>query len=386
MSSSHGVTGVLVASLLVAAAACGTGVDGTDGSPSSDDRTDRDTPGGKADYFGEDDRQDPRSDGVSERQTGWARSSALLAGKEDIEQTDDGGLQLKSDETYGEYRNLCEDVPFTEQPVVPACSSFLVAPDVMVTAGHCVEGFGSPSCSDMRFVFDYGYFGDDGAPTAISEDKVARCEQIVAANYEGNELDQKDFAVIKLQEPVTDRQPLELRAEGGRVSAGDHLTLIGYPDGLPVKVDSGGVVFHTTDTRFVATNDSFAGNSGGAVVNTRTGKIEAVHVASGGQRFESADDQQCSRPKQCQQANTDGECQGSIGVHTEVWRQHVRQATDGSSGDVGPDAGSDAGPSPDVGTGDAGYDDTGDDAGYNDVSGDDTGSDDGADAARSDAR
>ncbi|MFB6374010.1 MAG: serine protease, partial [Bradymonadaceae bacterium] len=332
MSPHRLLTASLAVSLLLGAAGCGVDVDVGD-EPSDIDDEDRAAPGGKADYFGEDDRQDPRHASITDRQTKWARATALMTDTSDIEQTDDGGLQLASDKTFGDSRNLCEDVRFTDQPVVPNCSSFLVAPDVMVTAGHCTEGWGAPSCEEMRFVFDFGYYGADDAPTDITEQQVAKCEKIVASTHEGNELTQKDYAVVKLTEPVTDREPLDLRSEEGHVSPGDHLTLIGYPDGLPVKVDSGGVVFHTNETRFVATNDSFAGHSGGAVLNTRTGEIEAVHVASGGQRFESADGQACKRPKQCQQANTDGECQGSIGVHTSVWRQHVEAATN-SSGDA----------------------------------------------------
>lgn len=351
-------------------AACGSTADkGKSGSSKSDDNNSY--VGGKGDYFGQDDRKDPFRSDVPDRHRKWARSTALLAEADDIVENDDGeGLKLES-EKYSEDRDLCADARFADQPVVPNCSSFLVKPDVMVTAGHCTDwGF---SCEDARFVFDYGYYQEGEDPTQIEQEDVYKCEEMIAEKYEGNELDELDYAVIKLQRPVEDREPLELRQEG-HAQPGDHLALIGYPDGLPVKIDARGVVFHTTDTRFVATNDSFSGHSGSAVVNTATGKVEAVHVASGGDRFERDDDAGCMRAKQCQEANIDGECQGSIGVYTEHWRQYVDGNTnsggDAGMGDAGmtsPDAGSygDSGMSSDAGT----YGDSYDDMNYPDTGG-----------------
>lgn len=299
-----------------------------EGSPSSN----------KADYFGEDDRRDPASPEVTDRQRRWARATALVAEADDVAETDESGLTLEST-PYREEKNLCEDAAFADQPVVPGCSSFLVDDDTVVTAGHCTSW--SFSCEDARFVFDYGIYEEGEDPTAIDEEDVYQCAEVVAESYEGNQLEQLDYAVIRLDREVTDREPLEIRSEG-RVDSGAHLALVGYPDGLPVKIDDRGVVFHTTEQRFVATNDSFGGHSGSAVVNLSTGKVEAVHVASGGDRFQRDEEADCRRAKQCREATIEGACQGSIGVHAEHWRPFV-DGYEGSDGDTGPDGGGDAG-------------------------------------------
>lgn len=344
------VKNLLAAAAALGIAACTVPTDAPpdEESPQESERT---NVGGKGDYFGDDDRKDPFHGDVTDRQRRWARSTALMVDESDIVEDEGGNLSLDTT-PFNEERDLCEDANFAQQPTVGSCSSFLVKPDVLVTAGHCVDwGF---SCEDNRFVFDYGYYDEGQNPTQITEDQVYRCEEIMAEKYEGNGLDELDYAVIKLEEPVDDREPLEMRQEG-HVQPGTHLTLIGNPDGLPTKVDSGGVAFHTTDTRFVATNDSFSGHSGGLVMNNATGVVEAVHVASGGQRYVRDEEESCYRARNCQQANTDGECQGSIGVYTEHWRQFVEESQGGGDAGLG-----DAGLS-DAGTNDAGSNGSGSD-------------------------
>ena len=45
---------------------------------------------------------------------------------------------------------MCPDERFAAQPANADCSATLIAPDIMLTAGHCIN-----SCGDSRFVFDY---------------------------------------------------------------------------------------------------------------------------------------------------------------------------------------------------------------------------------------
>ena len=50
----------------------------------------------------------------------------------------DGTSQLKIREFKSEYR-LCDDETFATQPCGAFCSGVLVAPDVIASAGHCVD-------------------------------------------------------------------------------------------------------------------------------------------------------------------------------------------------------------------------------------------------------
>lgn len=304
----------------IALAAVGCGEISTPADSTSAESSGSEAPAGaKADYFGEDDRRDPYHSDVTDRQRRWARSTALVVHQREITESSSGELSLDA-APFNRRRNLCDDVAFAEQPTVGGCSSFLAAPDTVVTAGHCLNN--SLSCDDARFVFEYGYFEEGEDPTQVSSDQVYRCEEVVDRRYEGDELEDLDYAVIRLDRAVEDREPLEIRRQG-RLEEGDRLTLIGNPDGLPTKIDAGGEVFHTESTRFVATNDSFAGHSGGVVLNNRTGVVEAVHVDSQGPRFVEPEGEICDRLRRCEEASVEPPCQGSVGVYASEWRELV---------------------------------------------------------------
>ena len=53
-------------------------------------------------------------------------------------------------ERYG--RELCEGERFKDQANYSNCSGFLVAPDIVVTAGHCYQG---NECTTFDWVFNY---------------------------------------------------------------------------------------------------------------------------------------------------------------------------------------------------------------------------------------
>jgi hypothetical protein len=67
------------------------------------------------------------------------------------------------------------------------------------------------------------------------------------------------------------------------VSASAGLTSIGYPSGLPVKVAPNGTVRSVSAANgyFVTDLDTFAGSSGGPVINNETYKIEGILVRGG---------------------------------------------------------------------------------------------------------
>ena len=67
----------------------------------------------------------------------WARASlALMYSSRLFEDGDDFVIQGP---TYQETANLCPGESFASQPSAAFCSGFLVAPDIVVTAGHCVR-------------------------------------------------------------------------------------------------------------------------------------------------------------------------------------------------------------------------------------------------------
>jgi S1-C subfamily serine protease len=166
------------------------------------------------------------------------------------------------------YTDLCPTERFGEQTAVATCSGFLIAPDLLVTAGHCINEI---TCSRGRWVFDYKL--EQGSDKVfISRTNVYSCKKIMK-DKDGLFA---DAAIVQLDRPVTDRQPLIISRKRARV--GDELVMIGHPSGLPSKVTDGATVNDRAFRKFKTNLDAFAGNSGSAVMNAKTGEVVGILV------------------------------------------------------------------------------------------------------------
>src|SRR6185503_5205699 len=87
-----------------------------------------------------------------------------------------------------------------------------------------------------------------------------------------------DWALVRLDHAVTNHHPLAIRRRG-KLKKGARLFVIGHPVGLPTKI-AGGARVRTASTNgfFVANLDTFGGNSGSAVFNAWSGRVEGILV------------------------------------------------------------------------------------------------------------
>lgn len=178
---------------------------------------------------------------------------------------------------------LPSSIPYSRQIVLPDCSGFLVAPDVLVTAGHCITE--EKDCSDNIWVFDYTF--KNSQKNKIDKKNTAQCSRILKRSFEQEGW--VDYAVIQLDHPMTDRTPLKYRTSGA-IEKGTKVTMIGHPLGLPMKITLGAEVWQTEDEWiFTANLDAFSGNSGSPVLNQETGVVEGILVR-GGEDFNDLDD------------------------------------------------------------------------------------------------
>lgn len=174
--------------------------------------------------------------------------------------------------SYSSSYNLCREEPFYDQSTAAFCSGFLVTPDTVVTAGHCIET--QSSCDTTSFVFGFHVKTAGVYPTEARSEDVYRCKSVVAAQVVSTG---HDFSVVKLDRPVGNHRPLSLR-RSGTPAVGDALTVIGHPAGLPVKISGGAAVRSLQNGYLVANLDTYGGNSGSAVFNDRTGEVEGILV------------------------------------------------------------------------------------------------------------
>ncbi len=223
--------------------------------------------------YGEDNRRD-LYDVTNPMHADLAWSTVGVFSSADVKENPSTGLATLTSEQFGSSFNLCKTERFFEQPSAAFCSGSLVGPDIIITAGHCVRT--EQACANTKFVFGFNIKDKNGkAPETVPLDDVVQCKSIIAREETG---DGADFAVIRINRKVTKYKPLQIH-RNQNVTKGMKLVMIGHPSGLPTKVDDGGSVRDPSPNGFfVATTDSYGGNSGSAVLNLETGEVEGILV------------------------------------------------------------------------------------------------------------
>lgn len=216
--------------------------------------------------YGEDSRRDVyETPGVADVAR---RSVVALVAADRLDLSDPNDVRVTGP-SLGEFEALCVGGAFAEQTVGAFCSGVLIDDDLVLTAGHCM---GEGVCPVTRLVFDY-YLDAPGQLATITGDAIFGCQRVVAREQVpafGVDLppDLPDYAVIQLDRPVgTDRQPVAL-SPSNSLSDDAALTMIGFPSGIPAKIDTGGRVIDarsSDDGFFSATVDAFRGSSGSPV-------------------------------------------------------------------------------------------------------------------------
>ncbi|MBT4793090.1 MAG: trypsin-like serine protease [Halobacteriovoraceae bacterium] len=183
---------------------------------------------------------------------------------------------------------LCSDERFSKQPSAALCSGFLVGPDLLVTAGHCI--INQEACDGATWVFDYKVNKKTNRTNIIIPNKnIYKCSKVIEAiqvNLESG--NKRDFSLIKLDRVVVDRAPLTYRTTG-KVSKKTEMLVIGHPSGLPQKIAGNGYIFdNTLESTFKTNLDTFGGNSGSAVFDAKSGQVEGILVR-GAKDYNEAD-------------------------------------------------------------------------------------------------
>ena len=201
---------------------------------------------------------------------------ALVAPTHYVENAD--GLHLTG-QSLGEFKHLCSDQIYFDQPVAAFCSGFVVGPDLIVTAGHCVE---SPSAlPGIRIVFGYRRIRTAKTfriQTEIPKRDVYKILQIVEKKRNDNGA---DYALVKVDRKIKDHLPLPLDFDDPVVE-NDELYAIGFPTGLPMKLaDQAFVRSVSPDGYFISNLDTFSGNSGSPVLRAHSLEVVGILVRGG---------------------------------------------------------------------------------------------------------
>lgn len=202
---------------------------------------------------------------------------------------------------------MCEGERFAEQPAPGFCTGFLVGEQTLVTAGHCVPD--REACKNTNFVFSFRA-DDNGGIESISPEQVFGCEQLLEVRREPEM--GLDHALIRLDRTV-DSPGLVVSAADELVE-GAPLAVIGHPNGLPQKLSADGVVMENdlSQPYFMATLDTFGGNSGSPVIDLE--RMVVVGMLLGGEQDYDLTSESCYQVRVCEEdgSNCSGEAVGRM--------------------------------------------------------------------------
>jgi hypothetical protein len=263
--------------------------------------------------YGMDDRQDMNQ--VTDPDI-LMRAEGVAALVDMVRLTDNGdGTSALLTAFFKDSHLLCEGERFRNQPVAPHCTGFLVAPDIIATAGHCIN---QNNLAQTRFVFGFRMMNETEARIVIPNDNIFRGIAILKREEIGTG---PDYAVVRLDRPATDRPVLSIRRTG-KIEDTQGVYVMGHPSGLPLKYAPGAVVRDNDNTDFFVANlDTYGGNSGSPVFNSEDGSVEGILVRG---------DTDFVRVGSCYISNvcpTTG-CRGEDVTRTTVFAEHVPETVE----------------------------------------------------------
>lgn len=183
--------------------------------------------------------------------------------------------------------------PFAAQGNIADCTGFLINPDTIVTAAHCLPENGDMTRLDYTMaVAGMGYRSPEILKSTplmfdLAADRVSKIETKVlyAGTPSGlqNAVSETDFAILRLKTPLFNVKPAALqRGFTGGFEA--PVATMGHPIGVPLKADLKGRLATAAgpqDKMLNAFMDTAGGNSGGPVFDTKTRAVIGVFVAAG---------------------------------------------------------------------------------------------------------
>jgi hypothetical protein len=191
----------------------------------------------------------------------------------------DGDTSELQTGSLGTAYDLCPNEIFSNQPVGPYCSGFLVSPQIVSTTAHCIGGI----VENARFVFGFRMNSSRNPNLVINNSEIYKGRRIVGSQLIDNGI---DWALVELDRPVVNHQPLQIRRDG-KLEDGAALYVMGHPCGLPVKFAANShVISNGNFATFTANLDIFGGYPGSPVFNVETHQVEGM-VALGQPEFVS---------------------------------------------------------------------------------------------------
>ncbi len=200
-----------------------------------------------------------------------SKSVAMIIEKKNIKQNDHTTKFFADSLSV---QNICSEERFAKHLSAGVCTGFLVGPDLLASAGHCF--LDKLDCQNQLIVFNILVKNEVEDGIIIPNENIYECKEIVSQFYDSSNI--MDFVVIRLKRKVHEAKVLKMRTSG-ELSLKDKVFMIGHPLGIPLVVTrSTKILDNSGPHSFSAELDSFSGNSGSPVINSKTFKVEGILV------------------------------------------------------------------------------------------------------------
>jgi hypothetical protein len=228
--------------------------------------------------YGTDDRQDVFAHANAALVARARQSTVALMSPSDFNASNPNNVTFNGP-TLQVAQDLCAGQRFLNDPTPAFCSGTLIDDDLVLTAGHCITS--QSACTGTRFVFNF-FRPSAGTLQTVTTADIFSCASIVVRQQGTVGGQNLDYAIVRLDRPAVPRfVPAPVRPGNDPVAVGQNVAVIGSGSGIPFKIDSGGSV---RDPRagtldfFVATTDTFGGNSGSGVYETANNAVAGILV------------------------------------------------------------------------------------------------------------
>jgi hypothetical protein len=140
------------------------------------------------------------------------------------------GAQYKlAGRQYGSAYGLCTTEPYYSQQISAFCTGFLVAPNLVATAGHCIQS--QAECQNTQLVFGFALKGPQTQNDIFDDQQVYSCSELIKSETANSGA---DYAVIRIDRMAIGRSSLELRSQG-ELSVGDEVLSLDIHQAFPSK-------------------------------------------------------------------------------------------------------------------------------------------------------